>query len=236
MDKTVYISYSHHAKDIDKYIKAIELGLTEAGIDYSIDFKNLLYRDNIKEYEEEIGKGFRCIAIITPEYLESPHCMYELAQIFENENVRERMFPLVDTGKYTRDTSGLSLLKEFWDTERNKTYEKAVSPSPFTAGELKTTDDIYHKLDSIWDYLRYTNSENIDELTQNKAEKLVSAIKKSFENEDTQKILEKSNLKTEGLSNIDRDVPFQQNVNQNGPNPITIGIANAPITINTYRN
>lgn len=236
MDKTVYISYSHHANRTKDYIEAIKTGLTKKDIDYSIDVIDLKYRDNIREYEEEIGRSSKCIVIITPEYLESPHCMYELTQIFANKNVENRIFPLVDTGKYTRNSTGLKMLRDFWMEERNKTLQNAATPSHYTSAELHMIDIFLHRLDDIWEYLHDIDSGNIEELTQNNAEKLVSEIRQDLENETPKMALATPKLNTGGLSGIDRDVPFQQTVNQNGNNPINIGVANGPITINTSGN
>lgn len=228
----IFISYSHHAKGTNEYIKAISDGLENAEIKYSIDLKDLKYRQNIREYEELIGKSSRCIVIITPEYLESIHCMYELTQIFKHENARGRIFPLVDTGKYKINSTGLKMLRKYWEEQRMVTHDNASSPSPFTAEELKDIDTFIFQLDSLWDYVRNINTESIDLLIHNNAEKLIAAIREDIEHSKSETSKSGSLLSTVGLSNIDEDAPACSIVNQYGNHSIQIGTINGNININ----
>lgn len=231
MNKPIFISYKHTERGTE-YVRLIQAGLNKENLNYSIDVKDLQYRNNIREYEELIGKSSRCIVIITPEYLESPHCMYELTQIQKHGNIESRVFPLVDTGKYTRDSAGLNLLKRFWDDKRNETYKNASSPSPFTTNELNDIDTVINKLDDLWRYLHDIDTGNIDELTENNAEKLISEICQDIEEEMSLTPDKDLNLDTVGLSKINSDAPIQQNVNQYGNNPINIGTLHGNININ----
>ena len=69
----VHFSYKHLDRHNDQIVK-IEKGLVNAGIQYSID-KHLAVGDNIRKYEEEIGRSKLVIVIISDEYLRSPQCM-----------------------------------------------------------------------------------------------------------------------------------------------------------------
>ena len=119
MNKIVYVSYKHN-EATDSRIQAIINGLVTNHINYSIDKEHVGYRDSIRKYEEEIGQGARIIVVITDDYLESPHCMYELTQIWKNKNVKERVFPIIDIEKYPRDSEGLLKSKAYWTNERSK--------------------------------------------------------------------------------------------------------------------
>lgn len=230
--QTIFISYKHD-DNVESYVKKIEAGLTKEKIGYSIDVKDLKYRDNIREYEELIGKSSRCIVIITPEYLESAHCMYELVQIFKAHNVQGRVFPVVDTGKYIRDSSGLDLLRNFWLEKRESVYHSASCPSPSNARELGDIDSYLQKLDEIWEYLRDINTSDIKSLTDNDAEQLVAAILKDIEEKNSAKSEQKQEVKlSKDLTNIIGDAQTQRTIHQYGNNSMYIENNNGSITIN----
>lgn len=92
----VYISYawnepgSEHNED--GVNKLCEL-LTENGIAYARDSHGLCNKgENIKNTEEEIGKGDAVIVVLSEKYLRSPHCMYEWALILKSGNIEKRVF------------------------------------------------------------------------------------------------------------------------------------------------
>ena len=102
----VHISYKHlmrHTKAIDN----IYHGLQEAGISVSIDKHDVEIRDSIREYEDEIGHSKHVIVVITPEYLHSIQCMYELKEIIKNGDIRRRITAIVEIDDISRDADGL---------------------------------------------------------------------------------------------------------------------------------
>ena len=72
----LFISYSW---SISKEIDILCQELQKANIPFNRDLKDCGYCDNIKHFEEEIGKGTRILAFINEEYMKSINCMYELA-------------------------------------------------------------------------------------------------------------------------------------------------------------
>ena len=228
---TVFISYKHDDQ-VNRYVELITAGLEDNEINYSIDVKDLNYRENIREYEELIGKSSRCIVIVTPEYLESSHCMYELTQILEHRNIEERIYPLVDTGKYTRDSSGLELLRRFWMERRAESLANASSPSTFTVRELADIDKILHCIDEFWIYIHDINTSNIAELTANNSENLVAEILKDMVAKESINLQKRPQLNTEGLTRINSDRPMTNKVLQSGYKPIYIENVTGTININ----
>ena len=101
----VYISYKHDST-YNGVLDSIKNGLKNNGIGFSIDQNSLRYKDNIEEYEKEIGQADRVIMIITPSYFESQACMFEMTQIFEYGRVEERVFPIVDMADIPRNRDG----------------------------------------------------------------------------------------------------------------------------------
>lgn len=178
----VYISYRHDSK-YDRALDSIKRGLRNHGINFSIDQKSLRYKDNIEEYEKEIGQADRVIMIMTPGYFKSPACMFEMTQIFEHGRVEERVFPIVDMGAIPRNGDGLSQIKEFWQSEKEKKAQELIKESGnsrFRISEIEKIDNIICWLDDLWKFIVHVNTGTIDELTKDDATMLILALKKSL--------------------------------------------------------
>lgn len=178
----VYISYKHDSK-YDGVLDSIKKGLQNNGIGFSIDQTSLGYKDDIEEYEKEIGQADRVIMIITPGYFKSPACMFEMTQIFKYGRVEERVFPIVDMGDIPRNGDGLSQIKGYWQKEKEKkALEITEEPgnSEFRITEIAKIDDIIRRLDDLWRFIVHVNTETIDELTKDDAAMLINALKKSL--------------------------------------------------------
>lgn len=178
----VYISYKHDST-YNGVLDSIKNGLKNNGIGFSIDQNSLRYKDNIEEYEKEIGQADRVIMIITPSYFESQACMFEMTQIFEYGRVEERVFPIVDMGDIPRNGDGLSQIKSYWQNEKEKkALELTEEPgsSEFRIAEITKIDNIIRHLDDLWRFIVHVNTETIDELTKDDAAMLINALKKSL--------------------------------------------------------
>ena len=178
----VYISYKHDSK-YDDVINSIKNGLRKNGINFSIDQNSLRYKDNIEEYEKEIGQADRVIMIMTPGYFKSPACMFEMTQIFEYGRVEERVFPIVDMGDIPRNGDGLRQIKEFWQSEKEKKAQELVKESGnsrFRITEIEKINNIICRLDDLWQFIAHVNTGSIDELTKDDAAMLIVALKKSL--------------------------------------------------------
>ena len=159
----VYISYRHDSK-YDGVLDSIKKGLRSHGINFSIDQNSLRYKDNIEEYEKEIGQADRVIMIITPGYF-------------------KRVFPLIVMGDLPRNGDGLIQIKEYWQKEKGKkALEITEEPgnSEFRITEIAKIDDIIRRLDDLWRFIVHVNTETIDELTKDDAAMLILALKKSL--------------------------------------------------------
>ncbi|NEQ47811.1 MAG: toll/interleukin-1 receptor domain-containing protein [Leptolyngbya sp. SIOISBB] len=92
--KEVFISYAWGgdseamANKIDEAFQASEIILIR-------DKNDLDFKDSIKEFMEQIGKGKAVIVIISDKYLKSENCMFELVEIAANGDYRDRIFPIV---------------------------------------------------------------------------------------------------------------------------------------------
>ena len=174
----VHISYKHDDAHKDA-IRAIINGLEENHIPYSIDEYDLQYRDNIDDYEKEIGSSDIVVMFVTSGYFKSIECMFEMTQIFKSGNIKERVFPVVDMGEFERNDDSLKKIKFFWNNERNKKINDITQgiSEPVTNG-IKKIDGILNTIDDLWNFLCRYNSGNYEKLIENNAKLLMEEIKK----------------------------------------------------------
>lgn len=178
----VHVSYKHDDEHKDA-LEAIKKGLDKNSIPYSIDEYDILYRDNIVEYEKEIGLSERVIMFVIPSYLKSLACMFEMTQMFKNGNVRERLFPVVDLKGFHRDGDGLKEIKDYWQNEISRKSDQIKTEpggSKFVLKEIQKIDGIINTMDEFWDFIVNENTGNYEKLIENDAALLMEELKKSM--------------------------------------------------------
>lgn len=222
----VHISYKNNEKY--RYVlDAIEAGLKKNEIEYSIDRKDVMYRDNIDAYEKEIGFSDKVIMIVIPEYLKSLECMFEMTQIFEKGNVEERLFPIVDLEDIFRNSSGLATIKEYWIHEKNKRIAQLSvnsGKSSFWRTELDKIEDILYRLDEFWGFINRHSTGNFKELIENDAALLMTELNKGFSKAA-------AHFDEKFIPSDDTKPIISRKVNQNGEKSIYIENNTGSITI-----
>lgn len=223
----VHISYKHD--DAYEYaIKAIVAGLEKNSIQYSIDKYDIQYRDNIDEYEKEIGVSDRIIMFVIPTYFKSLDCMFEMTQIFKKGNIRERIFPLVDMGKISRNGDGLTEIKNYWLEQKVKKSSRIQTEpgrSSYLLMEIQRIDDIINTLDDLWFFICRNSTGNYKELLENDATLLMEELKKTLPQVTAQ-------LNEAFIPSKDTQPTISRKVNQNGEKSLYIENFSGSITIN----
>lgn len=183
----LHISYKHDPA-YEEVMRSILAGLDMNGIPYSIDEYDILYRDSIDDYEKEIGASDRVVMFVIPSYLKSLDCMYEMTQMFNNGNVRERIFPVVDMGGIPRNSYGLSQIKEYWKGEKERRSEMIkteLGGSSFVLDEINKIDEIIVSLNDFWFFISRESTGNYEKLIENNAALLMEELKKAIPREET---------------------------------------------------
>ena len=180
--RKVHISYKHDRK-YDNALEAIKNGLKKNNIDYSIDVQDIKYRDDIVQYEKEIGSADKVIMFIIAPYLTSLDCMFEMTEIFKNTDVRNRVFPIVDMSPITRDRIGLKEIKDYWREQKDNALvqmQKESGSSDYVINDLSKINAILKALDEFWDYIVHINTGNFEKLIENEAALLMEEIQRSI--------------------------------------------------------
>lgn len=226
LDK-VHISYKHD----DAYnntIKAIMAGLEKNNISYSIDKYDILYRDNIDDYEKEIGASDRVIMFVIPTYFKSLDCMFEMTQMFMNGNVRERIIPVVDMGEIPRNGDGLTEIKRYWQNEKvrkSDCIKTEPGSSSYILMEIQRIDDIIKTLDDLWFFISRNSTGSYEKLIENEAALLMEELKKTLP-----KVI--AHIDEKFIPSVESKPSTYHEVNQNGEKSIYIENNKGSITIN----
>lgn len=155
----VYISYAWNkpakgVKTQDPIIGAIQKVL-KPYFNVIIDKEAVNYKDNIKEFEERLGKGQKIVLVVSDKFLRSPHCMYEVLKIKEKGNVYERIFPLVlKDAKIYKSEESLKYI-QYWEKEISKLDKKLNSlASKANLPTIQADLSIYASIRAIFDDFR----------------------------------------------------------------------------------
>lgn len=118
-EKEVFVSYAWGGES-EALVDELEKAFAAQSIPIVRDKKNLDYKGSIEEFEQRIGRGQCIVLVISDKYLRSEHCMYELVQADEHQNLRERIFPIIlaDAGIHT-SVDRLNYI-QYWDAKIDK--------------------------------------------------------------------------------------------------------------------
>lgn len=177
MPMPLYISYNWESKPI---ADTICKDLFKAGIEFRRDEKDCPYRENIREFENQLASADKIIAIVTDKYMKSIHCMRELALISFYGSMEKRVFPIVDLE--VRDSSSFVEYRSYWKGKHDELNN--LSPFPGVHGpvldELKDVDLIINELPKIWEYIRNVNSPSSEEMSKANCKKIIDNIQSQY--------------------------------------------------------
>ena len=110
----VLISYAWGGES-RRIVDEISEALQQKGIALIRDMTEVAFKDSIKEFMERIGRGNCVIVVISDKYLRSRNCMFELISIAENQQFRNRIFPIVLQDADIYDISNLIPYIKYWE-------------------------------------------------------------------------------------------------------------------------
>lgn len=125
----VFISYAWGGES-EQIAGEVEAALTARGFKVVRDQTGgLNYKDCIREFMRQIGRGSFVVPIIGDKYLRSPNCMFELVEIARNEQFVQRIFPIVLSDARIYDPLERVGYIQFWEERIQKLNEAIISLS-----------------------------------------------------------------------------------------------------------
>lgn len=225
----IYISYAwtDESKAVLKELRDV---LDSENIMYILDEQDIEYKDNIREFEERLGKGDFIILIISDKYLKSKNCMYEMLKIKEKGDVYNRIFPIILKDAKIYNSLDIIDYVKYWEGQITGLNEKLNSIRPEYTDSIRMDIDIYSKIREIISeiavILREMFTSSVDSLVNSKFSKLINAIKEQY----------RADMNIDSIDNsIDKKVENLQGrrqINQFGDKSIYIEKNEGNITIN----
>ena len=148
-NKLVFVSYAWGGES-ESAVDDLEQAMTESGISIARDKKDLHYKGSISDFEQKIGGGQCVILIISDKYLRSEHCMYELVLVDENENIRDRIFPIV--------LSDAAIYKAVDRLQYIRHWDRQISDLNQAIKEIEVLANMEEITSSLGKYVRIRNS------------------------------------------------------------------------------
>lgn len=112
----IFLSYCWKDKKRADYI---ELKCSENYIKLLRDKYDLEDFKSIQKYMEQVKISDKCILVISEDYMKSENCMYEILQVLESENPKDKVIPIVYY-KEIYKTSEIAKWIKYWDDKYNK--------------------------------------------------------------------------------------------------------------------
>ncbi len=93
-NRVVYISYAWGGES-ERIVDELDADLQARGIAVVRDKRDLGYKGTIRDFMQQIGRGYAVIVVISDKYLRSANCMFELLEVARNADMHSRIFPVV---------------------------------------------------------------------------------------------------------------------------------------------
>ena len=142
---------------------------------------------------QELGKAKAVILIISNKYLRSEYCMFELLQIYENQQFLHRIFPVVlDEVQISKSTDRLELIK-FWETQQDQLESKirelrSLANIQGITDDLNLYGDIRKNIAKFTHILKDINTLNVSTHYEENFKSLVGQVKEALASEDKPKM------------------------------------------------
>ncbi|MCB0621231.1 MAG: toll/interleukin-1 receptor domain-containing protein [Saprospiraceae bacterium] len=151
------------------------------------DKDKLRYKDNIKTFMQQIGRGRFVVTVISDKYLKSQYCMYELLELKRNLNFSERIFPIVLPDAAIYDPVDRAGYIQFWEQRKAELNERMQGLGQEHLQGLRDDidlfDDIRDEIATITDLLRNLNTLSPQTLQANRFRELIDAIEGQLDEE-----------------------------------------------------
>lgn len=181
--RELFVSYAWGGESeeiVDKVDRAFEV----KGITIIRDKRDAGYKASIKEFMERIGRGKAVIVVISQKYLKSPNCMFELLQIAENGQFRDRIFPIVLDDAQIYDPIDRIKYIKYWEEKIRELDEavKGVSPRYISdiIEDVNLYDDIRRGLPKLTTVLKDMNTLTAKLHSESGFEELLNAVEQKL--------------------------------------------------------
>ncbi len=160
-DQSVYVSYAW-GSEAEEIVNQIDEALQRRGIKIVRDRRDLDYKGSISDFMERIGQGNCVIVVISDRYMRSTNCMFELLEIAEGKQYRDRVFPIVLGDANIFDPVKRIEYARYWEVKQAELANamRALDPANLQGirEEMDQYDRIREKIYGLTDILKDMNT------------------------------------------------------------------------------
>ncbi|REJ42490.1 MAG: TIR domain-containing protein [Microcystis flos-aquae DF17] len=190
MNQQVYISYNWQ-EDSNEMANQLVQAFEAKGIEIIRDKTHTTYKDSIKNFMRQIGRGKCVVVVISDRYLKSENCMFELGEIARNGDFYQRIFPIIlPDARIYNDFERIDYLK-YWEDEKAKLQAKYKQLDLVNTNSIMATLNLYNEIrgniDNLTNILKDMNNLNIDLHSQSEFAAMIQKVETKLA-EDSQNI------------------------------------------------
>ena len=141
---SVYVSYAWKDEEQHRLVDRLGAACQARGIDFVRDTSHVGYGGSIREFMDRLAAAGHVVLVLSDTYFRSEYCMYELRGIYEHQNFRKRVHPIVLSGTRLHKPKDRITWIAHWIKEKKELEE-----------ELEALEDPKHTLElrkSLEDY------------------------------------------------------------------------------------
>jgi hypothetical protein len=180
-DKQVFISYAWGGES-ERIANELDADLQSSGIKIIRDKRDLGFKGMIRDFMQQIGRGYAVIVVISDKYLKSPNCMYELVEIARNKDIYDRIFPIVLADADIYNPIGHIRYIKHWEDKIKELNEaiKTLNPAHLQGvyAELNSYDDIRDNISNLTFLLKDMNTLTPEMHESSNFATMIAALKK----------------------------------------------------------
>jgi hypothetical protein len=154
-EQEVFVSYAWRDES-EIIVNEIDQAFQNRGIRIIRDKRDLNYKASIKEFMERIGRGKAIVVVISDKYLKSKNCVFELMQIAENQQFKDRIFPLVLSDANIYDAVKRLEYIKYWEANKKELSEAMREVSPEHLQGIREEIDLFDNIRDEIAKLTYT--------------------------------------------------------------------------------
>jgi len=144
-NRQIFVSYAWGGES-ERVVNELDLAFAERGLSIVRDKKDLSYKGSIQEFGQRIGRGQCVILVISGKYLRSEYCMYELVELAEHQEFRDRIFPIMLKDADIFKPVRLVKYIKYWEKEIDKLETAIKSVKLTNTAALMATLDKYGRI------------------------------------------------------------------------------------------
>jgi hypothetical protein len=144
-EQAVFVSYAWGG-ECEEIVNQLDATLQKRGVRIIRDKRDLGYRGSIREFMERLGRGNCVIVVISDKYLRSPNCMFELVEIAENNQLHDRIFPIVLDDANIYDPLQRIEYVMYWEVKRAELAEAMKTLDPANLQGIREDMDLYDRI------------------------------------------------------------------------------------------